>query len=153
MQVGSAFPLLHCPPGLSAEVIHLRIQGPHIPKLLREIKNPPMGSSVLVALGSVSAALGFFPNTHPRGVWHQSPVPVLDGSWNVHNARSWISLSTKIYSSARELAINLSLMSQETPFYLFILRRVGDVCFCLNWGKTDITEINLNLSLSESLET
>ena len=28
MQVGSAFPLLHCPPGLSADVIHLRIQGP-----------------------------------------------------------------------------------------------------------------------------
>ena len=67
MQVGSAFPLLHCPPGLSAEVIHLRIQGPHIPKLLREIKNPSKGSSVLVALGSVSAALGFVPIHIPGG--------------------------------------------------------------------------------------
>ena len=67
MQVGSAFPLLHCPPGLSADVIHLRIQGPHIPKLLREIKNPSKGSSVLVALGSVSAALGFVPIHIPGG--------------------------------------------------------------------------------------
>ena len=151
MQVGSAFPLLHCPPGLSAEVIHLRIQGPHIPKLLREIKNPPKGFFSASSTGLCLSSIGLCPNTHPRGVWHQSPVPVLDGSWNVHNARSWISLSTKIYSSARELAINLSLMSQDTPFYLFILRSWS--CLLLPKLRENWYHRNKVLSLSESLET
>ena len=89
MQVGSASPLLHCPPGLSADVIHLRIQGPHIPNSdQREIKIPPKVSSVLLALGSVSVALGFVPIHIPRG----SDISTQCLHWaavrNVHNACS-----------------------------------------------------------------
>ena len=89
MQVGSAPPLLHCPPGLSADVIHLRIQGPHIPNLnQREIKNPSKDSSVLVALGSVSVALGFVP-VHIPGGYDISPQCLPWAAvWNVHNAQS-----------------------------------------------------------------
>ena len=86
MQVGSAFPLLHCPPGLSAEVIHLRIQGPQIP--FKGNKNPPMGSSVPMALGSVSAALGFVSVHIPGGYDISHQCLPWAAVWNVHNAQS-----------------------------------------------------------------
>ena len=90
MRVGSAFPMLHCPPGLSADVIHLSIQGPHsIPNLnKREIKNCSKGSSVLVALGSVSVALGFVPVYIPGGYDISPQCLPWAAVWNVHNAQS-----------------------------------------------------------------
>ena len=57
----------------------------------REIKNPPKGSSVPIALGSVSAALGLVSVHIPRGMTLVTSA-CLGRQSNVHNAQSWINL-------------------------------------------------------------
>ena len=87
MQVGSTPPLLHCPPGLSADVIHLRIQGPQIP-FQGKSRTLTMGSSVPIAPGSVSAALGFVSEHIPGGYDISPQCLPWAAVWIVHNAQS-----------------------------------------------------------------
>ena len=96
MQVGRASPLLHCPPGLSADVIHLRIQGPQIP--FKGNQESSHGFFSADGTGLCLSSTGLCLSTHPRGVWLKSPVPAFGGRldcaqcWVLNKSCQWRSI-------------------------------------------------------------